>query len=266
MTTLARARRSSNIVRLGLVLAALSLATCEARDPDWVPLFNGNDLSGWRVKIAGHELGDNFANTFRVEDGLLKVSYDGYETFQGEFGHLFYEGKLSRYRLRLEYRFRGDQAPGGPEWAWRNSGVMFHAQSAESMGRDQEFPVSIEAQFLGGADEGERPTMNLCTPGTHVVMVGRLVTEHCIDSASKTYRGDAWVTVELLVQGGETVEHFVDGRPVLRYEKPQIGGEYLPEGFPLAEGESLSSGYIALQAESHPIEFRKIELLDLTRD
>lgn len=230
---------------------------------EWMQLFNGEDLAGWDIKITGHELNDNYKNTFRVEDGLLKVSYDGYGEFAREFGHLFYQEKFSHYILRVEYRFVGDQVPGGPDWAVRNSGAMLHSQSAHSMTLDQEFPVSIEAQFLGGTGEGERPTMNLCTPGTHVVIDGELITEHCVNSTSKTYHGDQWVTVEMEVRGDELIRHIIDDEIVIEYANPQIGGERMSDAFPLADGTPTKEGYIALQAESHPIEFRKIELLNL---
>jgi hypothetical protein len=226
-------------------------------------LFNGRDLSGWDIKISGHELNENYKNTFRVRDGMLVVSYDDYERFDGEFGHIFYNRKFSDYILRVEYRFTGEQVPGGAGWARKNNGAMLHSQSAESMGLDQDFPVSIEAQFLGGLGEGERPTMNVCTPGTHIVMDGELVTRHCNNSTSATYHEDEWLTVEMIVHGGGDIYHVVAGDTVLTYSSPQVGGS-LPEGFPLAEGTLLTEGYIALQAESHPIEFRKIELLELS--
>ncbi len=115
----------------------------------------------------------------------------------GKFGHLFYKTPFSHYRLRIEYRFVGDQCPGGPSWAFRNSGVMIHGQPPESMRKDQEFPVSIEVQFLGGNGRDKRPTANVCTPGTNIVMGGKLITQHCTDSKAKTYHGDQWVTVEV---------------------------------------------------------------------
>ena len=151
------------------------------------------DLDGWDVKISGHDLNDNFANTFRVEDGLLKVRYDGYDSFNNQFGHMFYREPFSRYVVAVEYRFVGEQARGGPDWALRNSGVMIHSQSAKSMAKDQDFPISIEVQLLGGNGTGERSTANLCTPGTNVVMNGRIETRHCISSASKTFHGEEWV-------------------------------------------------------------------------
>jgi hypothetical protein len=232
---------------------------------EWIQLFNGRNLDGWVVKITGHEVGDNFGETFRVEDGLLKVSYDGYDAFEGRFGHIFYGDKFSHYIIAAEYRFVGEQVRGGPDWALRNSGIMIHCQSPESMTRDQDFPISIEIQLLGGTGAGERPTANLCTPGTHVVMDGRLFTEHCLNSGSKTYHGPHWVRVEAEVLGDASIRHVVNGETVLSYEKPQIGGgvvnDFDPDAKP--DGKPLTEGWIALQSESHPIEFRKVELLNL---
>ena len=232
---------------------------------DWVQLWNGRDLTGWVPKIRGYAAGDNFGQTFRVENGVLKVSYEAYDQFGDRFGHLFYEKPFSHYVLAAEYRFVGEQAKGGPGWALRNSGLMIHGQPVATMGKDQDFPISIEVQLLGGSGTGSRTTANLCTPGTHVVMNGRLETEHCINSASKTYHGDEWVRVEVEVHGDGKVVHRVNGETVLAYEKPQIGGGVV-SGFDPAvkqDGRLLSFGSISLQSESHPIEFRKVEILNL---
>jgi hypothetical protein len=230
----------------------------------WVPLFNGKDLDGWKVKIKGYDLGDNYGDTFRVENGVLKVSYDHYSKFDQKFGHLFYKAPFSHYKLRVEYRFVGDQCPGGPTWALRNSGVMIHGQTPESMRKDQDFPVSIEVQFLGGNGRDERPTANVCSPGTHIVMGGKLITQHCNNSTSKTYHGDQWVNVEVEVHGNGNIVHKVDGETVLEYEKPQYDDRD-PDGKRLIKnGEKMiSEGTISLQSESHPIEFRKVEILPL---
>jgi hypothetical protein len=132
--------------------------------------------------------------------------------------------------------------------------------------KDQDFPISIEVQLLGGKGSGDRPTANLCTPGTHVEMEGTLVTEHCIQSASRTYHGEQWVRVEAVVLGDRQIKHRVEGKTVLEYSKPQIGGGVV-NNFDLSvkqDGKPLTEGYIALQGESHPVEFRKVELLNLT--
>jgi hypothetical protein len=233
---------------------------------EWISLFNGKNLDGWDIKIKGSELNVNYKNTFRVEDGVLKVSYDEYENFNGEFGHIFYKTPFSYYKLRIEYRFTGNQVPGGPSWAFRNSGAMLHSQSAASMGLNQDFPVSIEAQLLGGDGNSERTTSNVCTPGTNIVMNSQLITQHCNQSSSKTYHGDIWVTAEFTVSGDSIIHHILEGDTVLTYTSPQVGGGGTPEGFPLPDGTLLEKGYISLQAESHPVEFRKVELLDLSKE
>jgi len=232
---------------------------------EWVQLFNGKNLDGWDIKISQHKLNENFNNTFRVENGLLKVSYDKYDKFNGEFGHIFYKKKYSYYKLRMEYRFIGDQVPGGPGWAFRNSGAMLHSQSASSMKINQSFPTSIELQLLGGGGSDERPTANLCTPGTHYEINGELITRHCTNSSSDTYHGDQWVVVEAIVLGDSLITHIANSDTVLVYSKPQLdeNDENYSEVLKQYGGNSIKEGYISFQGESHPIEFRKIELLNL---
>jgi hypothetical protein len=248
-------------------LFVLLAASATAADPQWRQLFNGRNLDGWTPKITGYELGENFANTFRVENGVLKVAYDKYDAFNNKFGHLFFKEKFSHYIIAVEYRFAGEQARGGPGWAIRNSGIMVHCQAPQTMGKDQDFPISIEVQLLGGDGARERSTANLCTPGTNVVRNGVLWTQHCLNSSSKTYHGEQWVRVEVEVRGGEVITHRVEGAPVLSYEKPQIGGGNVSNFDPAVkrDGEILAEGFISLQSESHPIEFRKVEILDLSK-
>ncbi len=248
----------------GLLCAQLAVG-CSSEAPEWTPLFNGVDLSGWTPKIRGSALGEDPYGTFRVEGGLLTVGYEGYDAFDDRFGHLFHETAFSRYRLLIEYRFVGEQAAGGADWALRNSGVMVHAQAPETMLVDQDFPISVEVQFLGGTGTGERPTANLCTPGTHVHMDGALVERHCIESSSSTYHGDEWVTVEIVVLGGESITHIVNGDTVLAYADLVIGGGVVDGVDPAVkrDGAPLSRGYIALQSESHPIQFRRVLIRSL---
>lgn len=231
---------------------------------EWIPLFNGKNLDGWTPKFTGHDYGVNYNNTFRVEDGLLTVSYDEWETFNKEYGHLFYKESYSNYRIRVEYRFTGEQVAGGEGWAFRNNGIMLHCQNPETMSKDQEFPVSIEVQLLGGNGTDPRSTANLCTPGTNVIMNGELITRHCTNSSSKTYHGDQWVTVEAEVRGSEVVRHYVNGELVMSYSKLQYDSRD-PDARKLIPDDHLliGKGYISLQAESHPTQFRKVEILPL---
>jgi hypothetical protein len=261
---------------LARALALPGLAGPQGQTPapraDWIQLFNGKNLDGWVPKFKGSPLGENYADTFRAVDGVLQVSYDKWGRFEDRFGHLFYQRrKFSHYIIAAEYRFVGDQVAGGPEWAQRNNGLMLHSQSAESMGKDQDFPISIEMQLLGGLPNGKpRSTANVCTPGTQIFGVnnpgGPMVKGHCTNSKSETYRGDVWVRVEVEVHGGEKIVHKVEGQTVLEYEKPTIGGGEVSGHDPAVkvDGTLLTEGYITIQAESHPTEFRKIEVLNLS--
>ena len=235
---------------------------------EWVQLFNGRDLSGWDIKFKGHPLNENFNDTFRAENGLLEVRYDKWTSFNGEFGHIFYKHPFSYYVVAVEYRFVGDQVSGagpGISWAIRNNGIMIHSQSAESMGIDQDFPISLEVQLLGGLGSGPRPTANLCTPGTNVYFGDTLVTRHCTNSTSRTFDGDQWVRVEALVLGDSVIKHIVNGDTVMTYRKPEMGGGSANDTKPgiLQPGRKLVEGFIALQAETAPIDFRKVEVLEL---
>jgi hypothetical protein len=253
------------LLALLLSLLAVSQTPADWRSApaeDWRSLFDGTTLDGWVVKLAHHELGDNYADTFRAENGAIRVMYDKYGEFGARFGHLFYKQKLSHYVLALEYRFFGEQARGGPGYARLNSGVMVHSQAPETILKDQDWPISVEAQFLAG----NRTTMNVCTPGTEIFMHGAMVKVHCTNSTSALYGNDGWVAVEIEVLGAERVRHLIGGQVVLQYEKPMIGGG-VATGFDPAikkDGTVLDSGYIGLQAESQPVEFRNIRLLNLS--
>jgi len=248
-----------------LLFAASKPNQGDPNHQEWIGLFNGKNLKGWTPKIRGYAPGENFGKTFRVEKGVLKVSYDAYDTFNERFGHLFYKDNFSYYVIAVEYRFTGEQAKGGPNWALRNSGIMIHGQPAATLTKSQDFPVSIEVQLLGGNGKDPRTTANLCTPGTNVVRDGKLFTPHCLSSTSQTYAGEQWVRAEVRVLGNERVEHRVNGELVLSYEQPQLGGGNVKEAIPewTQAGKLLSEGSISLQSESHPVEFRKVELLNL---
>ncbi|NNE70771.1 MAG: DUF1080 domain-containing protein [Rhodothermales bacterium] len=262
-------------IALLLALAIPLLSGCEKgtitmeQDKDreeWIQLFDGESLNGWIPKIRGEEAGSDSRRTFRVEDGVIKVDYSEYESFDGQFGHLFYETPFSHYRLNVLYRFTGEQLPDGPGWAYRNSGLMLHGQAPETMGIDQDFPISIEVQLLGGNGQDERTTANLCTPGTHVEMDGALETRHCISASSPTFHGDEWVEVEVVVLGDSLIAHAVEGDPVLAYQKPQVGGGNVDGHDPAVkiDGTLLALGTISLQSESHPVEFKRVELMNLS--
>ena len=261
---------SKRFVFVFLVAMTLIIQACGSgpENPDaeeWVPLFDGSSMEGWIPKFTGYDLGQNYHDTFLVRDSLLSVRYAVQDTFKGNFGHLYFRKKFSYYKIRATYRFVGDQMTGGPAWAFRNNGLMLHCQDPATLGLDQDFPISLELQLLGGDGIHERTNANLCTPGTNVVLGDTLFIPHCINSTSETYPGDQWVDVEALVLGDSLIRHILGGKVVMEYSKPTIGGGAIGGYEPGAyrEGEAVKEGYIAIQAETHPIDYKSIEILDL---
>ena len=258
------------VLTLPVLSIALLCLECQNpnSDPDkeeWIAIFNGSNFEDWTPKFKGYEAGVNYKNRFVLEDSSLTIRYHPRDSFNGIFGHLFYKEKYSHYRIKATYRFIGDQMVGGPAWAFRNNGLMLHAQDVQSMGIDQDFPISLEVQLLGGDGINARTNANLCTPGTNVVMGDTLFKPHCIDSSSKTYHGDQWVEVETLVLGDSLIQHVLEGEVVMEYRFPTEGGGdisgYLDEEY--KEGRPIKEGYIAIQSESHPTQFKSVELLNL---
>lgn len=260
-------------VRLALLLLMSASGMVATQTPDapasdgrhWIQLFNGTNLEGWTIKIAGEPLGVNYADTFRVEDGMIKVAYDKYEKFKSRFGHIYTNIAYSHYILRMEYRFTGAMMSDAPRYVNLNSGVMIHAQSPQSLGLKQAFPASLEVQFLADEGKGPRPTANLCTPGTHVDFKGQLYTGHILQSTAPTFPAEEWVRIEVEVHGHDEIIYRVNGTEVLRYQHPQLDPMDQSATRLLAAGAArlLSSGHIALQAEGQPVWFRNIELMSL---
>jgi hypothetical protein len=233
---------------------------------EWKSLFNGKDIKDWVAKINHHETGDNYGHTFRVEDGLIKVRYNEYDKFNEQFGHLYYKQPYGYYHLVFEYRFVGIWRKDAPDYTLKNSGVMFHSQDPKTMPKDQNWPISIEFQLLAGLGDGNpRPTGNMCSPGTDVVFEGKIDSRHCINSTSKTYDGEQWVTGEIIVLGDSLITHIINGDTVLQYSKPQIGGGVVANYDPKIkqDGKLLKEGFIALQSEGQEVDFRNIKILNL---
>lgn len=248
-----------------LLVLTLTFSCKQKKDSEWIPIFNGKDLEGWSPKFTGEAYGDNYLNTFQVKEGKLIASYDDYDNFDNKFGHIFYREKLSRYRLRLEYRFVGELVPGAPSWGFKNSGIKYHTPHPSELPLDQTLLVAVEAQLIGGDDKTERFTGNVCTAGTHIEMNDRLITEHCTNSDYPAIKDTTWVKMELEVHGSDKIIHKINGKVVMEYSKPQyddtdeFARELMEKGYP----RIISEGYIALQAEGHPVEFKNIELLKL---
>ena len=262
--------REKYVMRIWTSLAAtLLILACphraEASDA-WRSIFDGHTLKGWTPKIAGHAVGDNYHDTFVVKDGAIRVSYAGYGSFENRFGHLFYKTPFKAYRLRLDYRLLDPPVSGAPAWGRSNSGVMFHAQPPGSMARDQWFPVSLEFQILGRDGEAPRPTGSVCTPGTNITFQGERLKGHCATSTGPTIPNGTWTALELEVRANGEVLHKINGQTVLSYSNPELDLlDLAAEPRVAAQGGNLrlEGGYIALQGEGHPIEFKNIEILEL---
>lgn len=256
-------------MRIAVVIAlaaALIASPAAAKPAKWKRIFDGRSLKGWTPKVTGATAGENLGNSFTVRGGAIRVTYAGWQRFDGRFGHLAYNKPFSAYRLRLEYRLFGKALPDVEPWQHSNSGVMLLGQSPWSMSRDQKFPVSLETQFLGAERPEKAPTANLCTPGTHVVIDGKLVTEHCINSTSPILANNQWVKAEVEVTKDGRVTHFINGKPVFHYSDPQYDptdADAKPLIAKAGGALAVRSGYIYLQSEGHPVEFRNIEVMEL---
>ena len=230
----------------------------------WVSLFNGKDLTHWKLKIAGYPLQENYGHTFRVADNMLSTRYNEYDSFNGRFGSIFYDKKFTNYRLRVEYRFVGDLTKGAPVWGYKDGGIQYHCQAPETMGLNQAFPVCLEYNILGQKDSGEeRATGEICASGIYVEVNGKRNTSYCTPpTIKKSYTGDQWVTAEIDVRDGK-ITHFVNGEKVLEFQNPRYDSSHA-EGikFIKAGKDLVRDGYISLQSNSHPMDFRKIEIME----
>jgi hypothetical protein len=229
----------------------------------WITLFNGKDINNWIPKIVGHKLGENFGNTFRVENGILSVRYDAYDSFKNRFGALYYNKKFTNYRLKVEYRFVGNTTPGAPSWGFRDGGIQYHCQDPATLDVNQPFPVCLEYNLLGGNGKDERPNGEICANGIYVEINGKRNTTYCTQATvKKTMHGDQWVTAEIDVHEGK-ITHYIDGEEILEFQNPRYdSSNALAKKFIVNGDDLVKDGYISLQSNSHPMDFRKIEIME----
>ena len=251
------------MLRSTLIILSFLALTTSTKKAKWEPLFNGKDLKGWQMKIAGYPLGENFGNTFRIQNGILQVRYDKYDSFRNKFGGLYFNKKFTNYRLKVEYRFTGELTVGAPTWGYRDGGVQYHCQSPASMQIDQSFPVCLEYNLHGGNGKDERPVGEICANGIYVTIDGKRNASYCTPATVKrTFHGDQWVTLEIDVQG-DRIKHFVNGEEILTYDNPRYDPNHaLGKTFIVNGNDKVKDGYISLQSNSHPMDFRKIEIME----
>jgi hypothetical protein len=227
----------------------LKIRELDSDGEEWIDCFNGKDLEGWMIKIKGSEIGENPWNIFRVDNGLLTVSYDDFDgQFNGRFGHIFIDQPFTNYHFKCEYRFYGEQVNGAPGWAICNSGAMLSGQDPRTMAVDQNFPDSIEFQFLAQDNSGTRVTGSICTPGTEIDFEGQTIKQHVIKSSIAALPTEEWVTAEAIVKDGK-IQHIINGQVAIEYANPKLD-----------DGTPVTHGWISLQAESHPVQFRNIKI------
>ncbi|KQN92782.1 hypothetical protein ASE95_09020 [Sphingomonas sp. Leaf231] len=250
-----------------LILSCLLLAAAApAPKEKWERIFDGRTLTGWTPKITGRAVGEDPLRTFVVKDGAITVTYDRYKAFGGAFGHLFWKAPLTAYRLRFDYRMTGSSMTDIEGWQNRNSGLMLHAQAPATMTRDQQFPVSLEFQLLAVPRPNREPSGNLCTPGTTVEFEGKRPTSHCVTGTGPLVPLGQWTHVEVEVTPDGRVTHILNGKPAITYRAAQLDPDD-KDAQPViaAAGGSLAlrGGYVALQSEGQPTQFRNIEVLRL---
>jgi hypothetical protein len=233
------------------------------QDQSWVTLFNGKNLEGWKPKIAGFAYGENFGNTFRVNQGILSTRYDAYGSFNERFGAIYYNKKFSNFRLKVEYRFVGELTPGAPEWGFRDGGINYLGQDPATIETNQKFPVCLEYNLLGGNGKDVRPTGDICAAGIFIQLDGKRNTVFCTPPVvKKTFEGDEWVTAEIEVRNGK-IAHFVNGEKILEFSDPRYDPTNdIARKFILNGDDIVKDGFISLQSNSHPMDFRKIEIME----
>ena len=219
----------------------------------WKQLFNGKDLNDWNYHFSGYDYNVNPFNTLKVENGLLKVDYSGYERWNGEFGHFAREEIYSHFLYAVEYRFVGDQTLGGPGWAFRNNGIMFHSEPMSSMTKNQDFPISVEAQLLQrGSEENPKGVINLCNGASKTTAKETPNCSQEFASISLNHKND-WIRAEVLVFADSLAKFILNGDTLGVFTNFKYADS----------GKSIKEGRIARQAETHNTHFRKIEIVNL---
>ena len=272
---LSRTRYTAFSLLLAPLLGGCAAGHVSNASPAWTVLFDGRSLGNWTPKIVGYPVGQDPVDTFRVRSGILAVSYDRYGgRLDGRMGHLYYKTPFAAFHLKLEYRFVGEQLDADPRPKVPvNSGVMFFSQSPESVLLEQPFPISVEAQLLGSlVGDPDRTTGNVCTPGTNIRKDGQQVAEHCLNSSEPARAKGEWVKFDLEVTPDGHITQSINGKIVMAYDAVTLDPEgapnhYFPETTALIEAAGgrldLDGGYIALQSEGHPVEFRDIRIRQL---
>ncbi len=182
-------------------------------------LFNGKDLAGWKLFIPDEAIDVN--KIWSVRDGVVRC--EGKPN-----GYMRTEAEYTSYKFHLEWRW-----PGEPS----NSGVLLH-----SSGADKVWPRCIECQLKAGS------------AGDFVLINGTGIT---VDGQDRQDINKQFVSVKKKQQSSEktpgqwnSYDIYCD-RDVIRC---YVNGVLQNAG----TNASDTSGWICLQSEGGPIEFRNI--------
>ncbi|MFP4096699.1 MAG: DUF1080 domain-containing protein [Cyclobacteriaceae bacterium] len=114
--------KTKNVMLAALLLLSIGLASVQAQDGDWISLFDGKSLEGWKAS-------ENPA-TFSVEDGKLKVA--------GPRAHLFYVGPVSSHNFKnFEFKALVMTKPKA------NSGMYIHTEYQEKGWPDKGYEIQV---------------------------------------------------------------------------------------------------------------------------
>jgi len=209
--------------QIALVLLALAAPAWTENTEKTVALFNGRDFTGWKLFLPDKQADP--AKTWTVSDGVVACT--------GEpAGYMRTEVPYENYCLRLEWRF---PKKGG------NSGVLLHIQEP-----DKVWPKSIEAQLNSG------------DAGDFWVIDGTEFKEHA-DTANN--RVDGRRTAKLQASSekplGEWNQYEITSKGATITVK--VNGVMQN----IANNCTVTKGFIGLQSEGAPIEFRNITLQPL---
>jgi hypothetical protein len=219
-------RRVSRCAALGLatVIVTISLTSIGVA-ADPVQLFNGKDLSGWRAVFDDPTTKTNEA--WKIDKGVLRAMAIGK-------GYIRTEVPYADYKFHVEWRW-----PKGPG----NSGVVLHI-----VGGDRVWPKGFEAQLK--SEHAGDIVMFADARGTRAAIgekPGEPKTTRLerIGPSRENPAGE-WNSYDIVSSGG-TVTLSANGEEV----------NHMSNAVP-------NAGYIALQTEGTPIEFRNITLTTLT--
>ncbi|MGJ8643206.1 MAG: 3-keto-disaccharide hydrolase [Luteolibacter sp.] len=267
-----------------LLSAIIVLSTGQAEEAvkapekgEWIKLFNGKDLTGWKVNTghSGDEESLEANEIFQVRDGVLRV-YPGAENGSKQYNAtLVHEKKWESYHLRVEYRWGENKFQPRME-AERDSGVLFHIHSEP----EKVWPPSVELQLGDGKPGDVRVTGDLClignsrgespseekkySPESPMQIRGqkdpgekrREIRTKVVVHAEKPI--GEWNTVDLIVHGSEKAEFHVNGQLV-----NEVYGLKFRDG--TGDWKLLDSGFIGLEAEWAQVEFRNVSIKPLAR-